>query len=125
MNNFNDEIIDLLNTFFSKGEQFVESITLASYGFSIQFVDFTVRCEERVFATIDGKDYVWEDAPSSDPWGALGRQLATSAILEKNSLLQINFESCDLVKVETKEHQYESVIFDFGTKDGALIMEIF
>ena len=125
MINFNDEIVVLLNTFFSKGEQYVESITLASYGFNIQFVDFTVRCEERVFATIDGKDYVWEDAPSSDPWGALGQQLGTSAMLEKSSLLQINFESGDLIKIETKEHQYESVVFDFGEKDGALITEIF
>lgn len=125
MNQFNDEIITLLTTFFSEGEQFVESITLASYSFAIQFVDFTVRCEERVFATINEKNYVWEYAPSSDPWGALGRQLATSAILETSSLLRINFESGDLIKLETKEHQYESVIFDFGRKDGALIMEIF
>ena len=122
---FNEEIVELLNKYFSKGEEYVESILLASYGFNIQFVNFRVQCNERVFASIDGKEYGWDDAPNSGPWGALGRQLATKAILKNPALLSIVFESGDSIDIETQENQYESVIFDFPPKGDSLVMEIF
>lgn len=70
---FNEEIITLLNEYFSREPQFVEVVQLSSYGLNIQFVDFNIQCNERVFASINGKTYVWEDAPNSGPWGALGK----------------------------------------------------
>lgn len=115
----------LLNRYFSKGEEYVESILLASYGFNIQFVNFRVQCNERVFASIEGKEYEWEDAPNSGPWGALGRQLAKEATLKRPNLLSIVFESGDSIEIETEESQYESVIFDFPPEGDSLIMEIF
>jgi len=122
---FNDEIVKLLNEYFAKGEEYVASILLASYGFNIQFVNFRVQCNERVFASIDGKEYEWDDAPNSGPWGALGRQLAKKAVLKSPNLLTIIFESGDSIDIETEENQYESVIFDFPPEGDALVMEIF
>lgn len=125
MDPYNNEIVALLNECFSKSEQYVESVLLASYGFNIQFVNLTIICEDRVFATINGKSYVWDDAPSPHPWGALGRQLAKTAILESDTLLQIHFESGDLIKIETCIHHYESVTFVFHTEDGERVVKRF
>ncbi len=122
---FTENIVKILNEYFSKNEEYVESILLASYGFKVQFVSFDVQCEERVFATISGKRYEWNDAPTSAPWGALGRQLAKEAVLKSPELLSIKFESGDVLDIETAENQYESVIFNFPPKGKSLVMEIF
>lgn len=122
---FNDEIVGLLNKYFSESNEYVESVLLASYGFNIQFVNFSIQCNERVFASIGGKRYEWEDAPNSGPWGALGRQLAKYATLESPALLRIVFEGGDSVDVETAESQYESVVFTFPPQGNSLVMEIF
>lgn len=122
---FNNDIIEILNEYFSKNEEYVESILLASYGFNIKFVNFNIQCNERVFASIDGENHEWNDAPNSAPWGALGRQLAKSAVLKKPSLLSINFESGDTIDIETVENEYESVIVNFPPQSGCLVMEIF
>ena len=125
MNLFNEEIVKILNDYFSKEPQFVESVQLASYGFNIQFVDFKIQCNERVFASIDGTYYEWDDAPNSGPWGALGRQRAENARLKSPSVLSIKFESGDSIDIETVESQYESVIFNFPPQGNSLVMEIF
>lgn len=125
MINFTDEIVELLNDYFSSNEEYVESILLASYGFNVQFVNFNVQCEERVFARIGGQEYEWNDAPNSGPWGALGRQQAISAKLKSPNLLSITFKSGDSIDIETVEGQYESVIFNFPPKGGEIVMEIF
>ena len=122
---FNEEIITLLNEYFSREPQFVEGVQLASYGLNIQFVDFNIQCNERVFASINGKTYVWEDAPNYGPWGALGRQLAKKAMLKTESLLTITFESGDSIDIETSESPYESVIFNFPPQGNSFVMEIF
>lgn len=121
---FNEEIVELLNEYF-KELQFVESIHLASYGFTIQFVDFGIQCCERVFASIDGMSYEWDDALNAGPWGALCRQRAKSAKLMSPSLLSIMFESGDSISIETIESQFESVIFNFPPQGNSLVMEIF
>lgn len=122
---FNENIVALLNEYFLKNEEYVESIQLASYGFNIQFVDFNVQCNERVLASIGGEKYEWVGAPNSGPWGALGRQLAKKATLKTSSLLSIVFESGDSIDIETAESQYESVIFNFPPQGESIIMEIF
>jgi len=111
--------------YFSENEEYVESVLLASYGFNIQFVDFSIQCNERVYALIDGKNYEWDDASNSGPWGALGRQLAKRAVLKRPALLSIVFESGDSVDIETVECKYESVIFNFPPQGDSLVMEIF
>lgn len=125
MNLFHEEIVKLLNSYFLKNEEYVESVLLASYGFNIQFGSFNIQCNERVFASIDGKNYEWNDAPNSGPWGTLGRQLAKHAALKSRNLLSIEFESGDSIDIETLENEYESVIFNFPPQEGALVMEIF
>lgn len=122
---FNEKIIELLNNYFSKNEEHVESVLLASYGFNIQFVNINIQCNERVFASIDGNAYTWEDAPNSGPWGALGRQLAKKAEMKSSSILRISFENGDSIDIETVESQYESVIFNFPPQGEAFVMEIF
>lgn len=122
---FNNEIVELLNDYFMNGQEYVESILLASYGFHIQFVNFNIQCEDRVFASLNGNFYEWNDAPTSAPWGVLGRQLASKAILLKPELLRIEFESGDNFDIETVEGKFESVIFNFPPKDDCLVMEIF
>jgi len=122
---YNEEIVELLNNYFSKNEEYVESVLLASYGFNIQFVNFNVQCNEHVFGSIGGKNYKWDDAPNSGPWGALGRQLAKKAVLKSPALLNIMFEGGDSIDIETVESQYESVIFNFPPKDDSFVMEIF
>lgn len=122
---FNENIIEILNEYFSKDKEYVESVLLASYGLNIQFVSFNVQCNERVFASIDGAEYEWNDAPNSGPWGALGRQHAIKAILKNPSLLSIVFEGGDSIDIETVESQYESVIFNFPPKGESIVMEIF
>ena len=47
------------------------------------------------------------------------------AALENDTLLTIQFENGDLLQLETRAHQYESVVFTFPPKHGALVMEIF
>lgn len=122
---FDKNIVKILNDYFSSNDEYVESILLASYGLKIQFVNFSIQCEERVFATIAGKSYEWKDAPTSAPWGLLGRQLATKAALTAPDLLRIEFETDDVLEIETAENQYESVIFNFPPKGETLVMEIF
>lgn len=125
MINFNEKIIEVLNSYFSENNEYVESILLASYGFNIQFVNFSIQCEERVFASINGNIYEWNDAPNSGPWGVLGRQRAINAKLKAVNLLSVSFESGDSVDIETVVGMYESVIFSFLRKGDSHVMEIF
>ena len=122
---FNEQIVTVLNQYFSNSEEYVESVTLASYGFSVQFVNFSVHCNERVFASIEGRRYEWNDAPSSAPWGELCRQLAKAAVLRSEALLGIIFESGDSLDIQTVQGAYESVVFRFAPKDNSLVMEVF
>ncbi len=122
---FNEEIVSILNRHISKEPQYIESIKLASYGFSLQFVDFEIHCSERVFASINGAIYEWDDAPNPAPWGLLGRQRATTSELTSPSLLKIFLDSGDYIEIETVKSEFESVIFQFPPKNGALVMVIY
>jgi hypothetical protein len=122
---FNESVVSLLNEHFAKGEEYGESLLLASYGFTIQFVNLGIHCNERVFASINGTRYEWDDAPNAGPWGSLGRQLAQKAVLKSPSLLSISFASGDSVEIETVEGPYESVILKFPSQAGQIAMEVF
>ena len=122
---FDESIADLLNKYFAEDMEYVESLLLASYGFNIQFVNFNIQCNERIFATLSGKSYEWCDAPNAAPWGVLGRQRATQASLKSPNLLNIAFESGDTMDIETLESKYESVVFTFSPRDAAIVVEIY
>jgi len=122
---FDNNIVKLLNDYVAKGDQYVESILLSSYGFGIQFVDFNIHCNETVSASINGASYKWNDAPSSGPWGCLGRQKAIRVSLKSPALLNIAFESGDFVDIQTSESEYESVIFNFPSGSESLKMETY
>lgn len=125
MNTFNLEIVDIINEYFSKNEEYVESIHLSSYCFGIQFVSFDIQCNERVFASLSGKSHEWSGAPTSAPWGLFGLQRAVKASLKSPAIFSILFASGDSIDIETCENEYESVIFNFPPKAGAFVMEIF
>lgn len=125
MNLFNEEIVKVLNEYFSNEPQFVESVQLTSNGFNIQFVDLNIQCNERVFASIDDISYEWNDAPNFGPWGSLGWQRGLIAKLKSPSLLSITFESGDSIDIEMVESQNESVIFNFPPQKNSFVMEIF
>lgn len=125
MNPYSDEIVEVLNRHILDGNEYVESVSLASHGFSIQFVSFDIHCNERVFAWINGARYEWDEAPNSGPWGALGTQRAAAASLKSPTLLSIAFQSGDSLEIETAKGPYESVIFKFPPRDGSVVMETF
>ena len=122
---FNEEIIKELNGYFSKGDEYVESIRLSSYGFHIDFININITCEERVFASIRGRQYEWDDAPNGAPWGLLGRQIAKEAKLVSPSRLRVLLNEDDYIEFETVEGGYESVIIKFPESDETLNWEIF
>lgn len=122
---FDQSIVKILNEYFSNSNEYVESILLASYGFEIQFVNFNIHCREKVFASINGVEYEWDEAPNSGPWGSLGRQRAAKALLKKPNLLSIMFDNGDFIDIQTVEGQYESVIFKFPPVDESFVMEIY
>lgn len=122
---FSKKIVSTLNRYIKKEAQYIELIKLASFGLSLQFVDFEIHCSERVFASIDGKTFEWDDAPSSAPWGLLGRQLALKAELTSPSLLRIIMQTGDYIEIETVKSEFESVIFQLPPKGETLVMEIF
>jgi|TARA_B100001245_G_scaffold233747_1_gene218074 hypothetical protein len=49
----------------------------------------------------------------------LGRQIAKEAVLKSPELLGIRFQSGDILEIETAEHEYESVIFNFPPLRGS------
>jgi hypothetical protein len=122
---FDNNIVKILNDYIAKSDQYVESILLASYGLGIQFVDFSVHCNDTVSASINGANYEWQDAPNSGPWGCLGRQKAMRVNLKSPNLLNITFESGDFIDIHTSESQYESVIFNFPSGGESIKMEIY
>ena len=122
---YTEDIVKILNDSFSTGEEFVESILLATYAININFYKFKIQCTERVFATIGGMTYVWSEHPNSSPWGMLVRQIPNKAKLNSPYSLNITFESGDSVDIETVKGQYESVIFTFPPVGESHVMEIF
>lgn len=122
---FNEEIVAILNRYFEEEDEFVQSIQLATWSLNIQFNNFSICCNARVFASIEGKEYEWDDAPNLGPWGALCRQIPKKSMLKSPNLLTVDFISGDSIDFESEEGPYESVIFDFSHKQDTLIMEVF
>ncbi len=125
MKEFTDEIVSILNREFSSNKEFIQGITLATYGFNIQFYNFEVQCEETVYASIGNIEYKWTDSPSNSPWGSLVSQIPISAELQSPLMLKIIFESGDTLIITTTVGNYESVIFTFPPENEAHVMEIF
>jgi hypothetical protein len=122
---YTNQVVDLLSPYLVGGEEYVESVLLASYGLTIKFVDFDIHCNERIVAWIGGTRYEWDDAPNSGPWGALVRQRATGVSLKDPFWLTITLQGGDSIEIETVEGQYESVIIRFLPRGESIVMEVF
>ena len=122
---FDEDTATTLKGLILGSNEFVDSILLASYGFTIQFCDVSIHCNERVFAEINGSKYEWNDAPSAAPWGALGRQKVSDVVLSSRDRLRIVFESADYLEIETVEGQYESVVIRLPSAGEELRMDIY
>ena len=105
--------------------QHVGAVSLTTYCFAIQIGDISITCQDRVFASLDGAVWCWEDAPSNAPWGLLVRQQVASVILTSPGLLRIAFDGGDFLDIETVEGPYESVIVDFPRQGDSVVMEIY
>lgn len=103
----------------------VGAVSLTTYCFAIKIGDISITCNDRVFASIDGTGWCWEDAPSNAPWGLLVRQQVASVNLTSPSLLKIGFEGGDFLEIETVEGLHESVIIDFPRQGDSVVMEIY
>jgi len=125
MISYTEDIVEILNGHFSNGAEYVDSILLATYVLNIYFSNFNIQCAERVFATIGGTIYEWNEYPNSGPWGLLVRQIPNKAKLNSPYSLNITFESGDSIDIETVEGQYESVIFNFPPVGESHVMEVF
>ncbi|GAA0412068.1 hypothetical protein GCM10009133_20560 [Cocleimonas flava] len=123
---FDESTIDTLNSYFSKKEETVSSVTLMSCGFSINFISFQITCYEKSVLTSSNKSHIWDgDNPNKGPWGSLVRQLAVNAYLKSSKILCIQFESGDYLDIETTEGQYESVIIEYPPEGENLVMDIY
>ena len=125
MDLFDEKIVSTLRDCMLGKNEFVDSILLASYGFGIQFCDVSIHCNERVFARIGGSDYEWNDAPSTAPWGALGRQKVSDILLSSARRIRIVFESGDYLEIETVEGKYESVVINLPPAGDEVKMDIY
>jgi hypothetical protein len=103
----------------------VAAISLATHCFATRIGDISITCNNRVFASIGGADWCWEDAPSNAPWGLLVRQRVASVALASPCLLRIRFEGGDFLEIETVEGPYESVIFDLPPRGDSIVMDIY
>jgi len=125
MIHFTEDIVIILNDYFSNSSQFVESISLTSCGFNIRFLDFDIQCNEEVFGNLNGKNYHWLDSPNDGPWGMFCRQYPKKAYLVNPALLCIQFDSGDSISISTELCIYESVIFTFPPENDCFVMEVF
>ena len=123
---FDQSTIDSLNSYFSKKEESVSSVTLMSCGFSVNFISLQITCYEKSVLTVSNKNYTWDgDEPNKGPWGSLVRQLAINACLKSSNILSIQFESGDYLDIETTEGQYESVIIEYPSEGENIVMDVY
>ena len=120
---FNTQIIEILRK--ELADLYINSVLISSYGIGFQFCDINIHCNEKVFASINGDVYEWDDSPNAGPWGNLVRQQFSKINLTSPKLLKITLKSGDYIEIETVENQYESVIINFPSKDEKIVMEIF
>jgi len=120
---FNSEIIEILQK--ALNEQYMDSVLISSCGIGFKFCDVNIHCNERVYASINGNNYQWEDSPNNAPWGSLVRQRFSNVSLFAANLLRITFQSGDYIEIESVESQYESVIINFPSNGKEIIMETF
>lgn len=120
---YSEADLDILRRYWV--DETIESISLHSYGFGIQIAATEVHCNERVYGIIGSQKYLWKEAPSVAPWGALVRQKIHAIGLSSPSLLRVELESGDSLEIETIEHQYESVVITLERKNSEVVMEIF
>lgn len=106
-------------------DQCIGSLLLTTYGLAIHISDISIHCNERVFVSIEGKDFEWDESPSRAPWGLLVRQIIAGVRLAAPDRLRIDMASGDYIEIETSVNPYESVVIDFPKEDDKLVMEIF
>ena len=100
----------------------VGAVSLASYCFAIQIGDISITCNDRVFASIGGATFIWEEAPSNAPWGLLVRQRVSSVEFTSPGLLRITLEGDDYLEIESVKGPYESVLIEFPRQGDEIVM---
>ena len=120
---FDVKITEILNQYIAN--TFVDSVLIASYGLNFQFADTNIHCNERVYASIGGQKFEFDDTPNSSPWGNLVRQQVLDIQLTSPSLLKITFQSGDFIEIETVECDFESVVINLPSNENEHKMAIY
>ena len=102
--------------------QFIRSVSLATHGFTLEVDDIVVDGKERVFASINGERYEWDEAPNAGPWGLLVGQTINGLSVPDPNRLRIELASGDYVELETVQSRFESVAVQLPSDDGQLVM---
>lgn len=121
---FNKEIVERLNQE-CNGDP-IHFVGLGAWDFQISFANAErISNTESVRFHLSGAKYIWEKGPSRAPVWLLINQVPTSFELASKSVLRMNLDSGDHVDFNTAEHAYESMVIDFGKRDGAIVTEVF
>lgn len=80
----------------------------------------------RVDFCLQGREYTWESGPCAVPVWLLISQIPTGVLLESRTMLRINFQSGDWLRLHTEESPYENQIFEWsGIQPGAHSLDIY
>lgn len=120
---FDEYIVEVLESYILN--QYLDSVSLTSFGLEFRFCDTSIHCTERVFAKIEGEMYEWDDTPNNAPWGMLVRQKVQKVLVSSAQILRIILFSGDYIDIETVESQYESVVIRFPSKTDTFVMATF
>ena len=125
MRPFTSDIAELLNNRVEADE--ISGVGLGKYNLSVAFDGKlpTIGAESKVAFRISGSEFEWSGEPIAAPvWRLLGQQVDKFE-LKSDLVLRLHLKSGDYVDFHTDEAPYEAVVMDFGSQDGALVMEIF
>jgi hypothetical protein len=122
---FTPDIADLLND--RRADDEISSFGLGKYNLSVAFDGNlpTIGAESKVTFCISGSEFERSGEPVGAPvWKLVGQRVERFE-LQSNFILRLRLTSGDHVDFHTHEESYEAVVIDFGSRDGALVMEVF
>ena len=122
---FTSDVVDFLNDHCADDE--ISSVGLGKYNLSVAFDAKlpTIRAESKAAFRISGAEFDWSGEPIAAPvWKLVGQQVDKFEF-KSDLVLRLHLKSGDYLDFHTDEGPYEAVIMDFGSRDNALVMEIF
>jgi len=124
MKKFDAEIVEVLNK--ECDGDHVHSVGMGVYDFQLSFgIIQCIQTKLKAVFYINHREYTWIGGPSNIPCGLLIGQIPSHFELPDLLVLRMCFRSGDFVEFYTEECDHETVIIDFGIRDGNITMDIF